>query len=148
MGLETLSPSRASDFKHCPQLFKFRAIDHLAEPATVYQARGTTAHLALQRLFDLPAPQRTPDTLYDLFRGAWAEIRGTEFEDLFESVEDERSWGLESLELLANYFAIEDPTTFDPIDRLIIATAEQLDCPLITADTAMLEQRPVQIVWD
>ena len=38
--------------------------------------------------------------------------------------------------------------TFDAIDRLIIATAEELDCPLITADTAIQEQRPVQIVWD
>ena len=50
--LETLSPSRAADFKHCPQLFKFKAIDKIETPPTVYQARGTTAHLALQRLFD------------------------------------------------------------------------------------------------
>lgn len=117
MTLETLSPSRAGDFKHCPQLFKFRAIDRLPEPTTVYQARGTTAHLALQRLFDLPAEQRTPDTLFDLFRVAWAEVRAGEYEGLFESVEDERAWGIESLELLANYFAVEDPTAFDPIER-------------------------------
>jgi len=118
MGLlETLSPSRASDFKTCPQLFKFRAIDKLPEPATVYQARGTTAHLALQRLFDLPAAERTPDILFDLFREAWAEVRIEEFDGLFESVEDERAWGIESLELLANYFSIEDPTAFDPLDR-------------------------------
>ncbi|MCZ6631289.1 MAG: PD-(D/E)XK nuclease family protein, partial [Actinobacteria bacterium] len=43
--LETLSPSRAGDFKTCPQLFKFRAIDRLPEPTSIYQARGTTAHL-------------------------------------------------------------------------------------------------------
>ena len=89
MGLETLSPSRAGDFKHCPQLFKFRAIDRLPEPTTVYQARGTTAHLALQRLFDLPAAQRNPEVLYDLFRQAWAELRtDDEFEGLFYSVEE------------------------------------------------------------
>ena len=51
--LETLSPSRASDFKVCPQLFKFKAIDKIEVPPTMYQARGTTAHLALQWLFDL-----------------------------------------------------------------------------------------------
>lgn len=115
--LETLSPSRASDFKTCPQLFRFRAIDRLPEPATVYQARGTTAHLALQRLFDRPAEQRTPEALYDLFREAWSELRIEEYEGLFPSIEDERSWGLESLELLANYFSVEDPRSFDPLDR-------------------------------
>lgn len=115
--LATLSPSRASDFKTCPQLFKFRAIDKMPEPATIYQARGTTAHLALQRLFDLPAAERTPDALYDLFRDAWVELKEMEYPDLFENVEDERSWGIESLALLANYFSIEDPQSFDPIDR-------------------------------
>jgi putative RecB family exonuclease len=126
MGLERLSPSRASDFKQCPQLFKFRAIDRLPEPSTVYQARGTTAHLALQRLFDLPADRRTPETLYDLFREAWTEVRLEEYGDLFESVDEERSWGLESLELLANYFTVEDPRTFDPLDRELDMT-EDLD---------------------
>ncbi|NQV08104.1 PD-(D/E)XK nuclease family protein [bacterium] len=116
-GLATLSPSRASDFKRCPQLFKYRAIDRLDEPSTIYQARGTTAHLALQRLFDLPAESRTPEALFDLFRESWVEVRGTEFEGLFDSVDDERTWGVESLELLANYFSIEDPTSFDPLER-------------------------------
>lgn len=116
--LETLSPSRAGDFKTCPQLFKFRAIERLPEPTSIYQARGTTAHLALQRLFDEQKNNRTPERLFDLFRDAWTEIRGDdEFDGLFDSVEDERSWGLESLGLLANYFAIEDPQTFEPEDR-------------------------------
>jgi putative RecB family exonuclease len=116
--LETLSPSRAGDFKTCPQLFKFRAIDKLPEPTSVYQARGTTAHLALQRLFDHPVDERTTERLFDLFREAWTEIRGDdEYEDLFEDIEAERAWGLESMELLANYFSIEDPTTFEPEDR-------------------------------
>jgi putative RecB family exonuclease len=116
--LETLSPSRAGDFKTCPQLFKFRAIDRIAEPPSVYQARGTTAHLALQRLFDDAETERTPERLYDLFREAWTEIRGDEeFEHLFENEEEEREWGLESMELLANYFSLEDPTSFEPEDR-------------------------------
>jgi putative RecB family exonuclease len=116
--LETLSPSRAGDFKTCPQLFKFRAVDRIPEPTSIYQARGTTAHLALQRLFDDEVAARTPERLYDLFRAAWTEIRGEEeFEGLFETVDEEREWGLESMALLANYFSIEDPTTFDPEDR-------------------------------
>ena len=118
MSLETLSPSRASDFKVCPQLFKFRAIDKLPEPTTVYQARGTTAHLALERLYDLPASQRTPEALSELFREAWTELRGSEeFAHLFESIDEERQWGIESLTLLLNYFALEDPTQVAPLDR-------------------------------
>ncbi|MDJ0663858.1 MAG: PD-(D/E)XK nuclease family protein [Acidimicrobiia bacterium] len=115
--LETLSPSRASDFKVCPQLFKFKAIDKIEVPPTVYQARGTTAHLALQWLFDLPAAERTPERLYELFRRAWVELRDTEYPDLFDNTEAERNWGIESLEVLANYFLVEDPAQLEPLDR-------------------------------
>lgn len=116
MALDTLSPSRASDFKTCPQLFKFRAIDRLPEPPTPYQARGSAAHLALQRLFELPPDQRTSHRLFDLFREAWTELRSIDdYQGLFESVEAEREWGLESLALLTNYFALEDPSMVEPL---------------------------------
>lgn len=118
MGLERLSPSRASDFKVCPQLYKFRSIDKIPEPTTVHQARGTTAHLALQNLFDLPTAERTPEALYDLYRQAWSGLRGEEeYSELFETVEDEREWGVASMDLLRNYFAIEDPASIQPLDR-------------------------------
>ena len=118
MALETLSPSRAGDFKACPQLFRFRAIEHLPEPVTIYQARGTTAHLALQRLYELSPELRTPEALYNLFRGAWGELRGVEeFDGLFANVEDEKVWGLESLHLLANYFMLESPEQVQPLER-------------------------------
>lgn len=118
LPLQTLSPSRAGDYKTCPQLFKFRAIDRIPEPTSPHQARGTTAHLALQRLFDETVEARTPERLFDLFREAWTEIRGEEeFRGLFDTLEEERGWGLESLDLLANYFSIEDPATFEPEHR-------------------------------
>jgi putative RecB family exonuclease len=122
--LETLSPSRAGDFKHCPQLFKFKAIDKIETPPTVYQARGTTAHLALQRLFDHPAEERSPELLYDLFRDAWIELKGEEFPELFATLDEERSWGIESLEILSNYFGVEDPTTLEPLDRELDMTQQ------------------------
>ena len=116
--LETLSPSRAGDFKTCPLLFKFRAVDRLPEPVTPHQARGTAAHLALHRLFDLPGGQRTPERLFDLFREAWTELRSEEeYRRLFPSVEEERRWGIESLGLLANYFGLEDPSRVEPVNR-------------------------------
>jgi len=115
--LETLSPSRAADFKVCPQLFKFKAIDKIETPPTPSQARGTTAHLALQRLFDEPTAARTPERLADLFRTAWTELRSSDYVGLFATVEDERRWGLDSLAVLGNYFGLEDPTSFEPLHR-------------------------------
>lgn len=114
--LKTLSPSRASDFKTCPQLYKFKAIDKIPTEPTIYQARGTTAHLALERLFSDPAKERTPERLYDLFRSAWAELKPEEFDGLFATVDEERAWGIESLELLSDYFRMEDPSSFEPIE--------------------------------
>jgi len=115
--LETLSPSRASDFKLCPQLFKYKAIDKIKVPPTVHQARGTTAHLALQRLFDNPAADRTPERLFNLFREAWVELREIEYPEMFESQEAEREWGIQSLGILANYFGTEDPVSIEPLER-------------------------------
>lgn len=118
MGLTHLSPSRASDFKQCPLLYRFRAVERLEEPVTVHQARGTTAHLALQRFFDHPRVDRTPERLYQLFREAWGELRATPpYAGLFQSLDDERAWGVASLRLLANYFSVEDPGSFEPLDR-------------------------------
>jgi putative RecB family exonuclease len=114
--LERLSPSRASDFKTCPQMYKFKSIDKIPTVPTKFQARGTTAHLALERLFELPADDRTPDRLYDLFRSAWAELKPIEYPDLFDTVDEERTWGIETLNLLATYFTVEDPTSFEPLE--------------------------------
>lgn len=139
--LQTLSPSRASNFKHCPQLFKFRAIDKIKMPPTVHQARGTTAHLALQRLFDEPAELRTPERLYDLFRDAWLELKDEEFSDLFSTLEEERSWGLDSLEILANYFGVEDPATFEPLDRELDMT-QPVGSMTIRGILDRMEERP------
>ncbi|MCL1593051.1 MAG: PD-(D/E)XK nuclease family protein [Actinomycetia bacterium] len=125
--LKTLSPSRASDFKTCPQLYKFKSIDKIPTEPTVFQARGTTAHLALERLFQLPRDQRTPEQLYGLFRMAWTELKVDEYPDLFASVDDERAWGIESLNLLASYFTVEDPSSFEPLELEMDLTVDVND---------------------
>jgi putative RecB family exonuclease len=122
--LTSLSPSRASDFKRCPQLFKFSSIDRIETPPNVYQARGTTAHLALERLFDLPANDRTAEQLYDLFREAWQELKPIEYPELFQDESEERQWGIESLEILSNYLKVEDPTAFEPLATELDMTQE------------------------
>ena len=57
-----LSPSRASDFKQCPLLYRFRAIDRLPEPTSSAQLRGSVVHAALEQLYALPASERDPDS--------------------------------------------------------------------------------------
>lgn len=118
--LATLSPSRAASFKQCPRLFQYRSIDRIPEATSQAQARGTTAHLALERLFNLPGNERTAERLFDLFREVWTGLRnGPDYEDLFETVEEERAWGIKSLEVVANYLALEDPASISPLGNEI-----------------------------
>jgi putative RecB family exonuclease len=70
----SLSPSRAADFKTCPLLFRFRTIDRLPEQPSADQARGTLVHAVLERLFDLPAAERTPEAAAALVEPSWAAL--------------------------------------------------------------------------
>ncbi|MDB4833509.1 PD-(D/E)XK nuclease family protein [Acidimicrobiia bacterium] len=116
--IKNLSPSRASQFKTCPKQFKFSNVDKIKEPTNLVQAKGTTVHQALEDLYDLPIDQRTPEVLYDLFRKAWSNVRGNdEHVNLFDSIEDERKWGQEGLNLLHNYLKLEDPQKLEPLEQ-------------------------------
>ncbi|MEV6300438.1 PD-(D/E)XK nuclease family protein [Actinoplanes sp. NPDC051861] len=70
----SLSPSRAADFKTCPLLFRFRTIDRLPETPSADQVRGTLVHAVLERLFDLPPAERTPDAAAALVAPEWQRL--------------------------------------------------------------------------
>jgi putative RecB family exonuclease len=70
----SLSPSRAADFKTCPLLFRFRTIDRLPELPSADQVRGTLVHAVLERLFDLPAEERTPEAAAALVAPQWERL--------------------------------------------------------------------------
>lgn len=110
-----LSPSRAADFKQCPLLYRFRAIDRLPEPTSAAQLRGSVVHAALEQLYGLPAPQRLPDTAVALITPAWERVVAAEPE-LATSVAPEQRNALldEARMLLSGYYRLEDPTRFDP----------------------------------
>ena len=110
-----LSPSRAADFKQCPLLYRFRAIDRLPEPTSAAQLRGSVVHAALEQLYGLPAPQRLPDTAVALITPAWERVVAAEPE-LATSVPPEERDALldEARMLLSGYYRLEDPTRFDP----------------------------------
>src|SRR6201998_2389543 len=73
-----LSPSRAADFKQCPLLYRFRAIDRLPEAPSTAQLRGSVGHAALERLYGLPAALLGPDTARSLVEPAWEQVIAAE----------------------------------------------------------------------
>ena len=109
-ALLKLSPSSASDFKSCPQLFKFRSIDRLPEPITGASARGSLVHAVLERLFAEPPAARTPERAEELLEALWLQVRGDrEFRPEGLDEGEEARWLGEGRSLLRNYFRLEDP---------------------------------------
>src|SRR6202789_1439442 len=110
-----LSPSRAADFKQCPLLYRFRAIDRLPEPPSTAQVRGSVVHAALEQLYGLPAAERGPQTADALIGPAWEQVLAAEPE-LAEQLDAEQQAHLlgEVRKLLSGYYRLEDPTRFDP----------------------------------
>ncbi|MEZ0054236.1 putative RecB family exonuclease [Mycobacterium sp. MAA66] len=110
-----LSPSRASDFKQCPLLYRFRAIDRLPEPPSTAQLRGSVVHAALEQLYALPATDRGPDTALSLVTPAWDAVVAEKPELAAEIAPELRETLLEEARtLLSGYYRLEDPTRFDP----------------------------------
>jgi putative RecB family exonuclease len=109
-----LSPSRAADFKQCPLLYRFRAIDRLPEPPSAVQLRGSVVHAALEQLYGLPAAQRIPDTARALVDPAWEQLIADE--PALAVFEPEQRTQLldEARALLSGYYRLEDPTRFNP----------------------------------
>ncbi|MCG5433418.1 RecB family exonuclease [Mycobacterium sp. MYCO198283] len=110
-----LSPSRAADFKQCPLLYRFRAIDRLPEPSSAAQVRGSVVHAALESLYGLPAANRSRATALTLIAPAWQRVLD-EAPELGEEFADEQRAALlaEAEALLSGYYRLEDPTRFDP----------------------------------
>jgi putative RecB family exonuclease len=113
-----LSPSRASDFKQCPLLYRFRAVDRLPETPTRSQVRGTVVHAVLEKLFGLPAAERVPERAKALVTPSWTELLESrdDLGELFAGSDDPEltEWLGSADELLAGYFALEDPRRLEP----------------------------------
>jgi putative RecB family exonuclease len=115
----SLSPSRASDFKICPLLYRFRSIDRLPERPSRVAARGTLVHAVLERLFDLPAAERTPAAAADLLEPQWQRLLAEEPEmaGMFDGPAELGEWLASARSLLEGYFALEDPRRLEPAER-------------------------------
>lgn len=141
----SLSPSRAGDFQTCPLLYRLRHIDRLPEPPGLEAYRGTLVHAVLERLFDLPAPQRTLARARDMLRPEWtrllAEDERQDLADLLFGPADnwDRAQSGEPLEpgdherqeeflagadtRLGTYFELEDPARIEPAERELAVQA-------------------------
>jgi putative RecB family exonuclease len=118
--LGALSPSRAGDFMACPLQYRFRTIDRLPEEPTADALRGTVIHKVLEDLFDLPAPERTPERAADLLVPSWEAMLAAapEVAGLFGAEgPDVASWLTGCREVLARYFQLEDPRRLEPAER-------------------------------
>ena len=115
-----LSPSRAGDFMQCPLLYRFRVVDRLPEPPSPAAVRGTVVHAVLERLFDLPAPERTLAAAQGMISPEWDRLRAAdpELDTLFGADAKALSdWLTSADSLLERYFSLEDPTRLEPAER-------------------------------
>jgi putative RecB family exonuclease len=117
--LGSLSPSRAGDFMTCPLLFRFRTIDRLPQVPSSAATRGTVVHAVLERLFDLPAAERTVEAAAGLLEPEWERLCEAEPEvaGLFQDEASLRAWLASARELLDAYFSLEDPRRLEPARR-------------------------------
>jgi putative RecB family exonuclease len=121
----SLSPSRASDFMTCPLLYRFRVVDRLPEAPTPAAARGTVVHSVLERLYDLPPLERTPERAETLLTPAWEDLCSDEpelaqmFADGDGASPGDRlaDWLEQCQALLRRYFTLEDPRRLEPAER-------------------------------
>ncbi len=113
-----LSPSRASDFKQCPLLYRFRTVDRIPESPSKAQVRGTVVHSVLEQLFALPADERVRERAHELLAPTWQDLvaEQPELGELFDGADDPQldSWLDSASGLLDSYFALEDPQRLEP----------------------------------
>jgi putative RecB family exonuclease len=124
-----LSPSRAADFKQCPLLYRFRAIDRLPEVPGRAQVRGTLVHAVLERLYDLPPADRHPEAARALVGPEWSRLQEDAPElvgALFAGPEDPElaEWLASAGPLLDTYFRLEDPRRLEPAARELLVETE------------------------
>jgi len=159
----SLSPSRAGDFQTCPLLYRLRHVDRLPEPPGVEAYRGTLVHAVLDRLFDLPAPERTHDRAVSMLQSQWDLLLQEAEPDLLDllfgpagnwqrkqagqPLEPATTAAFEAFlaqaqQRLSMYFEMEDPTQFEPAERELEVAATVAGGLLLRGFVDRLDRAP------
>ncbi|MFA7324889.1 MAG: PD-(D/E)XK nuclease family protein [Candidatus Nanopelagicales bacterium] len=132
-----LSPSRANDFQTCPLMFRLRSIDRIPEAPAPAALRGNLVHTVLERLFDLPAAQRSLPATRQLLGTAWRELADADADGarallVDAKLPDDVSKASDLTDAMVNriaplldtYFALEDPTRLQPHAREVAVSVQ------------------------
>lgn len=113
MDVIRLSPSRISEYQQCPQLYNYRVIQKLPEPISLDAARGTLVHTILEELMAMPASERTLENAVLRAPHHW-QVQKEADNLLASAVSDDKEWLDRVNALLASYFQLENPQSFQP----------------------------------
>ncbi|HVC15043.1 MAG TPA: PD-(D/E)XK nuclease family protein [Acidimicrobiales bacterium] len=113
----SLSPTRVTSFTDCPLAFRLRAIDRLPEPPSPHTTKGTLVHQVLERLvWDHDAGERTAAVARAELDRAWGELQDSEeYAALELDGTASTAFLADAVQLVENYFALEDPTTVEAV---------------------------------
>jgi putative RecB family exonuclease len=112
----SLSPSKVASFKDCALMFRFSAIDHVPEPPTIWAAKGTLVHRALELLYMEEPQDRTLDAALAHLDRAVPEVLGSrEYVDLVLEGDVRAAFLADADRLVRNAFVLENPQRVRPI---------------------------------
>lgn len=123
MGQLSLSPSRVNDYRQCPLLYRYRAIDKLPEPKSRAQLLGTLVHGVLEEMFEWPREERTFPRAVKALKPSWAallhESSEEEQDEISQLIGEEEflDFLVDARGMLRSYFVMENPQGFDPQSR-------------------------------
>ncbi|WP_084126374.1 PD-(D/E)XK nuclease family protein [Demequina sp. NBRC 110054] len=139
-----LSPSRASDFRQCPLMFRLRTIDRIPEPPSAAATLGTLVHSVLEDLFDLPADARTEEAATAAVAPGWERMlaKKPELADLHEDDAALASWLEDGRARVRTYFTLENPTRLEPTGREEFVELQLPNGPLLRGIIDRVETAP------
>jgi len=128
-----LSPSRAADFKQCPLLYRYRAVDKLYEPPSPAATLGTLVHAVLEDLFERPAAERTEAAALAMLEPKWQSMLAGDdaLAELHRTPAEEAQWLGDARERLRTYFEMENPARIEPEGRELLVEVQLEDGPLL-----------------
>jgi putative RecB family exonuclease len=142
--LARLSPTKIGTFRACPQSFAFRYVEGREEPADRFMVRGTLVHEVCERLFDLPATQRSRAMAVALLHRLWERMvdREPELRELFRDAQDAGTWIVSAERLLDAWFRLESPGELSVEGREMFVELAAADGPVLAGIIDRLDRLP------